>query len=102
MSLTTIYLGSRMPKQYEKDSDPANPTLSAEQPGKIKCRIKMRLSAEGSAEQHIAEAKMVWEMLDHGKAPAWISGTDDDKVKLLSIMLGIKEIRPCEPAEGDE
>lgn len=102
MSLTTIYLGSRLPKQYEKDSDPANPNLSADQPGEVKCRIKMRLSPDGSIEQHIAEARLTWELLDHGSAPAWISGTDDDKVKMLALMLGIKEIRPCEPAEGDE
>jgi hypothetical protein len=98
----TIYLGSRNPKKYEQDTDPVNPVLSADQPGFLKCRVKMRMSPEGTMNEWLQEARRCWEMLDHDDKPAWISGTDDQFVMVLAAVMGIPEIRKCEPSEGDE
>lgn len=108
--LITLHFGSRQPKKYMNEAeclkagvvyDPAEPALHPEQPGEMKCRVKLRFSKDSSLSQSLDEAKRCWGLLDHG-APAWVSGTNDFAVKAVAVEMGITEIRAWEPAEGDE
>lgn len=101
-ALITLHLGSRLPKAYEKDSDGTEPVLAAEQPGLVKCRIKLRYSKDSNFQQRLAETNTAWTALDHGGKPAWVSGTDAFMVSAVAELFGGIEIREWEPAEGDD
>lgn len=105
----TIHMGSRYPKRYCKphelpegvESDPHELPLHPEQPGLVKCRVKIRIHKDAEPMSAISECRDLWARLDHD-APAWIAGTDLMWVKMLAKIFGIAEVREFEPAEGDE
>lgn len=101
-NLVTLHLGSHYPKQYEKESEPERPTLAAEQPGEVHCRVKIRLSKDSSIVQAMQEIAACWRALDHAKAPAWVASTDPMYAAMVSQNYGDIEVREWEPEAGDE
>jgi hypothetical protein len=109
MSLMTFHFGSRYPKRYCKpeelpvgvEEDPRNPVLHPNQPGFVKCRIKIRLDEADSFMDHVTLVQNTISNLDH-KEMVWIAGTDTSMANLLAKVFDIAEIREFEPEEEDD
>lgn len=103
MNLITLHLGARLPKAYEPSTAGPGGTakLAAQQPAPLKHRIKLRFDPATPPRIMAQEAAIQWRIHTLDEVPAWIAGTDEKAVQVLALMLGINEVRPWDPAEGD-
>ncbi len=76
--------------------------LHEDQPGIVKCRVKIRLSKNSNFEQSISEIARVWHRLDHKEAPAWVASTDNFWAQTVSRLFGGVSIRTFMPEQGDD